>query len=256
MSQLNSEKVCFSVKTTTCKFANLDEAIRDQLIEKCFDPKLRRKFLERTNATLKDLQVVARAYEAVEQQMKAMGESVNTLKHKTHSGGRNKGNTNQQKLKRNQSGGESKSRCYNCNRTGHFARDSSCPARGQNCNECVAKGHFSACCKAKEKRPAKGTKKDNVNRVSGKTVSPSERNNYAFVVRHKYWSEGGVRVEGVLIDSGASCNLIDYKTWSYLKQNRVVCQSAQSEKKIFAYGQKEPIDVAGTFTTEIMCEAN
>ena len=268
MSQLNSEKVDQFVsrlrqKATTCEFANLDEAIRDQLIEKCFDPKLRRKFLERTNATLKDLQDVARAYEAVEQQMKAMGETVNALKHNTHSGGRNKGSTNQQRLKPNRSGGESKSRCYNCNRTGHFARDSSCPARGQNCNECGAKGHFSACCKAKEKRPAKGTKKDNVNRVLGKTVSPSERNDYAFVVRHKYGSEGevslkvgGVRVEGVLIDSGASCNLIDYKTWSYLKQNRVVCQSAQSEKKIFAYGQKEPIDVAGTFTTEIVCEAN
>lgn len=38
--------------------------------------------------------------------------------------------------------------------------------------------------------------------------------------------------------------------------NHVVCQSAQSEKKIFAYGQKEPIDVAGTFTTDIVCEAN
>ena len=102
-----------------------------------------------------------------------------------------------------------------------------------------------------------------MNLVSGKTVSPSEQNDYAFVVRHKYGSEGevslkvrGVRVEGVLIDSGASCNLIDYKTWSYLKQNHVVCQSAQSEKKIFAYGQKEPMDVAGTFTTEIVCEGD
>ena len=86
--------------------------------------------------------------------MKAMGESVSALKHNTHSGGRNKGNTNQQRLKPNRSGGESKSRCYNCNRTGHFARDSSCPARGQNYNECGTKGHFLACCKEKEKRPA------------------------------------------------------------------------------------------------------
>ena len=68
------------------------------------------------------------------------------------------------------------------------------------------------------------------------------------MVRHKYGSEGevslkvgGVRVEGVFIDSGASCNLIDYKTWSYLKQNHVVHQSAQCEKKIFAYGQKEKL---------------
>ena len=77
---------------------------------------------------------------------------------------------------------------------------------------------------------------NNVNRVSSKTVIPSERNDYTFVVRHKYRSDGevslkvgGDREEGVLIDSGESCNLIDYKTWCYLKQNHVVCQSAQSE---------------------------
>ena len=51
-----------------------------------------------------------------------------------------------------------------------------------------------ACCKAKEKQPVKGTKKDNVNRVSGKTVSPSEQNDFAvnlrsfqsFLVRCRY----------------------------------------------------------------------
>ena len=101
--------------------------------------------------------------------MKAMGESVNALKPKTHSSGRNRGNTNQQRLKPNRSGGESKSRCYNCNRTGHFARNSSSPARGQNCNDLV---RFWACCKAKEKRPAKGTKKDNVNGVSERLLVP------------------------------------------------------------------------------------
>ena len=43
-----------------------------------------------------------------------------------------------------------------------------------------------------------------MNRVPGKTASPSERNDYAFVVRHNHGSEGevslkvgGVRVEGV-----------------------------------------------------------
>ena len=45
MSQLNSEKVDQFVsrlrqKATTCEFANLDEAIRDQLIEKCFEAKV------------------------------------------------------------------------------------------------------------------------------------------------------------------------------------------------------------------------
>ena len=164
MSQLNSEKVDQFVsrlrqKATTCEFANVHEAIRGQLIEKCFDPKLRRKLLERTNATLMDLQHIARGYEAVEQQMKAMSESVNSLKHNTHSDGRNRGNTNQQRLKPNLSGGESRSRCYNFNKTGHFARDSSCPARGQKGNECGAKGHSRRVVRRKRSSLRKGRRK-------------------------------------------------------------------------------------------------
>ena len=34
-------------KAISCEFPSVDEAIRDQIIEKCRDPKLRRKFLEK-----------------------------------------------------------------------------------------------------------------------------------------------------------------------------------------------------------------
>ena len=53
----------------------MEDAIRDQLIEKCCDSKLRRKFLERVNVSHKDLQDIARAYEAVEEQSKSMESS-------------------------------------------------------------------------------------------------------------------------------------------------------------------------------------
>ena len=43
----------------TCEFENVDETNRDQLIEECRDGMLRRKFLEKTNATVKDLQEIA-----------------------------------------------------------------------------------------------------------------------------------------------------------------------------------------------------
>ena len=73
MSQKSGEKVDHFVsrlrqKAATCEFGNVEDAIRDQLLEKCSDSKLRRKFLERVNASLKDLQDIARAYEAVEEQ--------------------------------------------------------------------------------------------------------------------------------------------------------------------------------------------
>ena len=62
-------------KAITCEFEKVDEAIRDQLIERCRDPRLHRKFLEKANAALKDLQDLARVQEAVNMQVKAMDQS-------------------------------------------------------------------------------------------------------------------------------------------------------------------------------------
>ena len=53
-----------------------DEYIRDQLIDKCYSAKLRRKFLEKGGSDLlvtASLLVTARAQEAVNLQMEAMG---------------------------------------------------------------------------------------------------------------------------------------------------------------------------------------
>ena len=58
----------------------------------------------------------------------------------------------------------------------------------------------------------------------------------------------------VRIDSGASCNVIDQATWEVLKKKSVQCESKKSSKKLFAYGQKDPIEVIGTFVSEIVCE--
>ena len=67
---------------------------------------------------------------------------------------------------------------------------------------------------------------------------------------------GGVVLDSVLIDSGASCNLIDYNAWNNMKQNRIECESEVSNKKLFAYGQKEPLGVVGTFVAEVICVDN
>ena len=69
-------------RAISCKFPSVDEAIRDQIIEKCKDPNLRRKFLEKSSeATLTVLQETARVHEAVNTQMQSMErpEQVNKL---------------------------------------------------------------------------------------------------------------------------------------------------------------------------------
>ena len=60
----------------------------------------------------------------------------------------------------------------------------------------------------------------------------------------------------VVIDSGASCNVMDKATWETLKQSRGKCTSQTTGKKLFAYEQDKPIEVIGTFVSEIECEAN
>ena len=115
-------------KAIFCEFENVDEAIRDQLIERCRDPRLRRKFLEKTNATLKDLQDLARVQEAVNMQVKAMDQSsgqVKAVSGKPHSKGKGKG-TAQDRNRGNKpgkpSGGSQETKvrgCFRCNYTDH-----------------------------------------------------------------------------------------------------------------------------------------
>ena len=78
MAQLQSETIDQFVcrlrqKAVSCEFDKVDEAIRDQLIEKCRDPELRKKFLEKAqDGTLAVLQDVARVHESVILQMQSL----------------------------------------------------------------------------------------------------------------------------------------------------------------------------------------
>ena len=62
---------------------------------------------------------------------------------------------------------------------------------------------------------------------------------------------GGVQVT-VIIDSGASCNVLDRNLWEYLKANKVRCASRKTTKKMCPYGSKQPLQVAGTFTADVL----
>lgn len=64
----------------------------------------------------------------------------------------------------------------------------------------------------------------------------------------------------MLIDSGASSNVIDKGTWEELKSQRIECKSRKCEKKLYAYGSSVPLKVIGCFETKVVlgdsvCEA-
>ncbi len=107
-------------------------------------------------------------------------------------------------------------------------------------------------------RPAETCAKEKAYQVSAENT---DSRGYAFTVMSKPSVDdssvtlvlGDIEVRDVLVDSGATCNLMDKQMWTHLKERGIKCQSQRSDKKIFAYGQTQPIEIEGVFTTSIAC---
>lgn len=254
-----------------CDFTNVDEAIRDQVVDKCVSNALRRKLLEKEQLALADVLKVSRAFEAVDRQAKAIESShrttpaaqVNTVS------GKQKGQSSAPKSGTSSmsgaTGGGNQNRhilCYACGRHGHIASSDRCPAKDKTCSACGEKGHFKVKCPVeykkkkfqKDKKPKKEVKKS-VNYVSDDSgddyvfsvdcnSSPSCKTNLVV---------GQVRIDNVLIDSGSDRNILGQSTWKYLKSQGIVCDAKRADKYIYPY-ESNPLKVLGTFKAQVTCE--
>ena len=163
-------------KAISCEFPSVNEAIRDQIIEKCRDPKLRRKFLEKSSeATLTVLQETARVHEAVNTQMQSMERPKQV----------NKLSPNDPQVKEKGTKGKKprkERKCYVCGGNGHLTQDKS-PALDKTSNKYGKSGHFAACCKKKStKKPSGRHRSEGANKVSKEKEG---EDNYALVLDTK-----------------------------------------------------------------------
>ena len=262
MSQLPSETVEQFVtrlrqKAQSCEFgdaAAVDEQIRDQVISKCLSHNIRRKLLEKGKIlTLQQLREIARVMEDSEKQARKIEGAANEV-NRVSVNSNEKGNPRV-------GGKQSTVRCFCCGNVGHKANDKVCPARGKRCRKCNNPGHFEKVCKTKLKisEGRKGGKDRRVWQV-GVGVDETDDSEYAFGVLggadNPDNGEISVKIGGVqvtmIIDSGASCNVLDRKLWEYLKANKVRCASSKATKKLYSYGNKQPLQVAGTFTVDVL----
>ena len=121
--------------------------------------------------------------------------------------------------------------------------------------KCKKVGHFAKVCKTKEKdtnRPKKG----NIHQVTKDddfafTLQPSGRDIPTIDIELE-----GVRLEGVLVDSGSTCNVIDRATWEMLKEKKVKCVLRKSKRMLYSYGSNEPLTTAGEFELNFVTKIN
>lgn len=154
LKQENEEKIAvFAMRlrkqAERCDFGeNFDDHVKDQMIEKCLSPVLRRKLLALGDANLDKVLREAKAWEAVQEQGKAI-EDKKTDSEKLMEV--NKIDTRRKPTQNNTKNIE----CHRCGFTGHRQFDEKCPAKGKSCNKCGGMDHFSRKCRTKNirKRP-------------------------------------------------------------------------------------------------------
>ena len=238
--------------------ADTDNQIRDEILCKCTSTYIKRKLLEEGQGlTLNKALEIAGNCEKVDTQLAAMATEGQGAKVKEEG----TANVNRIEEKKRGSGKNSQLTCYRCGKAGHLGKDPNCPARGQSCRKCGLEGHFQDRCKTKHKsekgkrktKYRRGPKGGSANMVD--TQNDDSGPEYAFAVGDKRQEKIEVIIGGctlsMIVDSGASTNIIDKQTWEWLKRNKVKCKSERSDKKLYAYASQTPLDVVGTFSCEV-----
>ena len=197
-----------------CEYGNdVENQMRDAVLNKCESLYVKRKLLEEGQGlTLARTLQIAQQCESVESQMAAMrlknepspSEQVNRVARDNTSGERQ----------------PTKGGCYRCGKTGHFARDPQCPAKGKSCRNCGGKNHFENVCRSQKR---------SVNLVNDDAARNDS--DYAFCLGGTEDDSNMLRVDvgnvtlKMLVDSGATSNIVDEATWEKLKLKKVKCES-------------------------------
>ncbi|XP_048774395.2 uncharacterized protein K02A2.6-like [Ostrea edulis] len=234
----------------TCEFEKPDDNIRDQIVEKCKSSKLRKRLLKEKELTLKNAMDIARAGEIVDEQADRFKGSetfsnsdVNTVRP----------SVNHPKRYGSEKSSERDVTCFRCGRKGHIARNCTI-TKDKNCNKCGKKGHFAKVCKTKSDSPRTKPGRDRSTKHVHLVQSESSEDQFAFAVHDKYTNGmidinvGGATVQ-MLIDSGATCNIVNSDIWSAIRANNESMSLSRNTKRLFSYGSKEPLQILGTFQT-------
>ena len=194
-----------------------DNMTRDQVLTYIKDKNLKSKLYRTENLTLSKLLDVVSQYHDKEALILQPEEQINRVEATDHD-------------KQTNSPMKFQGRCWNCNRTGHLAKDCRC-SRDHVCETCGRRGHFPVCCRYNQEHASntnrsssqgraqqqarKGGKREKVQAVTQQQDTENVEDD-AFYVFTATTGEGLESLElrinnklvNVIVDSGASCNLM------------------------------------------------
>lgn len=223
---------------------------------------VRRRALEKGDVTLEKVLEIAQALEATSIRLKGMEETETVAKISQKESKRKPAKKNDKK----------DNNCYRCEYKGHQQWEERCPARGKKCDNCNAIGHFAKMCKTKtagneKKKGGRNWERRNSEKKDRIQLTEETRGFEGICI----WTDrkgcsmcnsredcGGagekIVVRGVplevVVDSGASCNVIDEDTWKMCKIKNIKCDSRKTNKEIFAYAQNSKLELIGEFTSK------
>ena len=244
-------------KASECDFSLLTESmIRDQIIAGCTSDQLRRRLLQEGDTSLGSVLSIARATEKAALQSLEMrpkpsqSNEVAAISSQFGTGNAQSGtfrsrNSSQRRSELDNEANQMVSvTCYRCGRKGHKSCD---VAKGKTCRRCGKIGHFAKACQSAGdvacvfREPVLPTSVPP--ETSQLQLDPDE----VFAVSvNPTTCRTIVRLNGmshrVLLDSGASVNII---AESVLPQIVRCPKLVPTSMRIFSYGAKEPLPLAG-----------
>lgn len=256
MRQESSESIAHFVsrlrrQADFCGFGDTRNThVRDQLIEGCLSPKLRLKLLEKGNELSLDVALqMSSCYEAVTQQANEMqADNVNKIdvkfsRNRAKMADRPRDTTHHRQPNKK----EKERKCWKCGREGHLSKDYCCPAKKEKCRKCGRIGHFAKVCRSKDSQQSKVFSLENKespdDEIFAINLTPEEEPEVKVIV-------GGQEVH-VLIDSGASCNVIDHQLWRQLQTNGIICRSQSENKSLRSYATANKVKVETKFWSTV-----